>query len=202
MPFSDPQPVSSPNIRSASAADNLLLAELGRQTFLDSFGPDNTSENMAAYLAASFGPEKQAAELADPAITFLIAEVGTEAVGFARLREGQPGMGMEIVRFYSHQDWIGRGVGSALMQACLACARERGCDLLWLDVWEHNPRAQAFYRKWGFEVVGTQRFQLGDELQTDLIMQRRIGTSLTRINLKGDPNGTQPKLPRQTGADE
>ena len=146
-------PPSGPlRIRSASAADNLLLAELGRRTFLETFGPDNTPENMAAYLEASFGLEIQAAELADPATLFLIAEV----------------------RFYSRQDWIGLGVGPVLMQACLAYARSRGCDVLWLDVWERNTRAQAFYRKWGFEVVGTQAFQLGSELQTDLLMQRPI----------------------------
>jgi len=174
-------PPSGPlRIRSASAADNLLLAELGRRTFLETFGPDNTPENMAAYLEASFGLEIQAAELADPATLFLIAEVQAEAVGFARLREGPPAQGssglnpMEIVRFYSRQDWIGLGVGPVLMQACLAYARSRGCDVLWLDVWERNTRAQAFYRKWGFEVVGTQAFQLGSELQTDLLMQRPI----------------------------
>jgi diamine N-acetyltransferase len=168
------------HIRRASAADNLLLADLGRKTFLDTFGADNTPENMAAYLAASFGPEKQAAELADPDTLFLIAEIGTEAVGFARLREGPPALGssalrpMEIVRFYSRQDWIGRGVGAALMRACLDEAQERGCDRLWLDVWEHNPRAQAFYRKWGFELMGTQEFRLGEELQTDWIMERPV----------------------------
>lgn len=167
-------------VRFASPADNRLLADLGRQTFLDSFGADNTPENMAAYLAESFSPEKQAAELADPATVFLIAEIGEEPVGFARLREGPPKMGsvglrpMEIVRFYSRKEWIGRGVGPTLMQACLDWARARDCDVIWLDVWEDNPRAQTFYRKWGFEVVGTQAFLLGEELQTDLIMQRPV----------------------------
>ena len=167
-------------IRVADENDNRLLADLVRKTFLDTFGADNTPENMAAYLAASFAPEIQAAELSDPDTTFLIAEVGGEAAGFARLRQGGNGFNssafcpFEIVRFYSRQEWIGRGVGSALMQTCLELAKTLGCDLLWLDVWEHNPRAQAFYRKWGFERVGSQAFRLGDELQTDWIMQRLI----------------------------
>ena len=167
-------------IRTASQADNHLLAELGRRTFLETFGAVNSPENMAAYLAASFGPHIQAAELADPATTFLIVEAGGEALGFARLRLGAPASGasalrpLEIVRFYSRRDWIGRGLGPVLMQACLQQALALGCDLLWLDVWEHNPRAIAFYRKWGFEVTGAQAFQLGDDLQTDWIMQRRL----------------------------
>lgn len=165
-------------LRRASPADNALLAELGAQTFHDTFGPDNTPENLAAYLAASFSPEKQAAELADSVSMFWIAEVDGEAVGYARMKQGEPpaciagSRPIEIVRLYSRQAWVGRGVGPALMRACLAEARSRGCDTIWLDVWERNPRARAFYARWGFVEVGTQTFQLGDDLQNDILMQR------------------------------
>jgi diamine N-acetyltransferase len=66
------------------------------------------------------------------------------------------------------------GVGAMLMQACLDEAVKQGCDTVWLDVWEPNVRARAFYRKWGFIEVGTQLFQLGSDLQHDLILQRSI----------------------------
>jgi ribosomal protein S18 acetylase RimI-like enzyme len=169
-------------IRRATAADNLLLAELGAQTFRDTFGPDNTPENMAAYLASSFSPLRQASELADPVSSFLIAEVEGATVGYARLKEGQPleavvgPRPIEIVRLYAVKEWIGRGVGAALMRACLDEARTRGCDVIWLDVWEHNLRARAFYRKWGFSEAGTQPFKLGDDMQTDLLMRRPVNT--------------------------
>ena len=172
--------MSEISIRLATAADNGLLANLGAQTFFDSFAADNTPENMTAYLAASFSSQKQAAELADPANTFLIAETAGAVAGYARLKVGSPpecirgARPIEIVRFYSVAAWIGRGVGAALMQACLAEAARRGCDTVWLDVWERNPRAIAFYRKWGFVEAGAQTFQLGDDLQHDLLMQRPI----------------------------
>ncbi len=168
----------APVIRYATAADAELLAGLGARTFFDSFAAENTPENMSAYLASAFGPERQAAEIADPATIFLIAEIAGTAAGYARLKMGaapacingeRP---VEIVRFYACKEWIGRGVGPALMQACLDEAARRGCDYLWLDVWEQNPRAIAFYRKWGFVEAGTQTFQLGDDLQRDLLMQR------------------------------
>jgi diamine N-acetyltransferase len=168
------------NIRFATAADNVLLAEVGARTFYDTFAADNTLEDMAAYLAASFSPEKQAAELADPATVFLIAEAEGQAIGYARLKEGPPAASItgsrpiEIVRFYARQDWIGQGVGAALMKACLAQAARRGCDTIWLDVWEQNLRARAFYAKWGFVPVGTQTFQLGADLQYDLLLARPV----------------------------
>ena len=177
-------PTAAVTIRRATPADNALLAEIGARAFSDTFAADNTPENMAAYLAASFGPDRQAAELADPRGLFLIAEIEGQTAGYARLREGAlpgplPGAAsaqrpMEIVRFYALKEWIGRGVGAALMTACLAEARQRGCGALWLDVWERNPRAIAFYRRWGFADVGTQAFLLGDDRQTDILMQRNL----------------------------
>lgn len=171
---------SNIKIRYATAADNTLLAELGASTFYDTFAADNTPDNMLAYLGTSFNPEKQAAELDDPMSMFLIAEIDGIAVGFAKLKEGQPAVvavglhPIEIVRIYASKDWIGHGVGTALMKSCLKEAENRGCDTAWLSVWEYNTRAQIFYRKWGFVEAGTQIFQLGDDPQNDLLMKRPV----------------------------
>jgi ribosomal protein S18 acetylase RimI-like enzyme len=70
--------------------------------------------------------------------------------------------------------WIGRGVGAALMQAALREADARGCDAIWLDVWENNNRAIDFYRRWGFVEIGTQPFRLGNDTQRDLLMVRHV----------------------------
>lgn len=168
------------HIRYAAPEDNLLLAEFGSQAFFDSFAADNSPEDMESYLAEAFSPEKQASELVDPASVFLIAEVEGRMAGYARLKEGPspPGVSgsrpIELVRIYAGKEWIGRGVGARLMQACIAEAWRRGCDTIWLGVWERNPRAIAFYRKWGFVEVGTQTFVLGNDPQTDLVMQRPV----------------------------
>lgn len=169
------------DIRYAAPADNLLLAEIGLETFADTFALDNTPENMAAYLARSFSPEIQAGELADPRCRFLIAERGSQVVGFAKLHFGPaPAVvagrrPMEISRIYARKPWIGQGVGARLMQACLDQAQRANCDLVWLSVWQRNPRAIAFYRRWGFAEAGTAVFQLGDDPQTDWLMVRPAG---------------------------
>jgi GNAT superfamily N-acetyltransferase len=172
------------HIRHGSRADNVLLAEMGRVTFYDSFAEQNTPENMAAYLAASFSPEIQAAELDNPGSLFLIAEVNNTPAGYARLHTAPAGQllpagvtgthPVELVRIYARKEWIGKGIGAALMKACLEEAAARGHDVIWLGVWEHNPRAIHFYQKWGFRVVGSQIFQLGDDPQHDLVMQRSL----------------------------
>jgi diamine N-acetyltransferase len=169
-----------PSIRRADAEDAGLLADLGARTFSDAFAADNKPEDMAAYLAAAFSPAQQAAELADPRATFLIAEIERRAVGYAALRADDGpacvtgARPIELVRLYVAQEWLGRGVGAALMRECVGVARASGHQTMWLGVWEHNRRAQAFYRKWGFQIVGEHTFQLGTDPQTDLLMERAL----------------------------
>jgi len=170
----------NPIIRCGKADDAALLADLGARTFSETFAPDNSAEDMTAYLAASFNPPQQAAELADPDCLFLIAETNSVVVGYAMLRFGNVldsvtgDTPIELVRLYVAQESLGSGVGAALMRACINEAKQRGYETLWLGVWEHNQRARAFYRKWNFHEVGTHIFQLGDDPQTDILMQRAV----------------------------
>jgi ribosomal protein S18 acetylase RimI-like enzyme len=168
------------SVRRAKPEDSLLLSRLGAETFLHSFGPDNTPEDIQLYLQKSFSPEIQARELAERTSVFLIAELASEPVGYARLLESHPPPGVagsrpiEIVRIYASPEWIGRRVGATLMQACLHEATMRQCDTIWLGVWERNQRAIAFYGKWGFAPVGSHAFLLGTDLQTDVLMARLV----------------------------
>ncbi|MFV0254162.1 MAG: GNAT family N-acetyltransferase [Beutenbergiaceae bacterium] len=51
------------------------------------------------------------------------------------------------------QEHRGQGVGSALLTAVLDHARSRGDSAVQLSVIDSNPRAEALYRRTGFEVV-------------------------------------------------
>jgi hypothetical protein len=77
------------SIRPANIDNASLLAELGARTFEETFGADNTREDIAAYLASAFNPEQPRAELAHPASTFLIAEVEGIAAGYGKLHASE-----------------------------------------------------------------------------------------------------------------
>ncbi len=171
------------SIRRANESDADLLAELGATTFYESFAAQNTPENITAYLTATFGPERQRAELADPRNTFLIAENDGVAIGYAHLRTGKTPAcvsdpkAIELVRLYVSSTFQGSGVGGRLMDACLTEARQAGHQTIWLGVWQQNTRAQAFYHRWNFSIVGEHVFQLGDDPQTDWLMERSLYTT-------------------------
>jgi ribosomal protein S18 acetylase RimI-like enzyme len=61
------------------------------------------------------------------------------------------------------------------MKEVLELVRMVGSDRIWLGVWERNERALAFYRKFGFDVVGDHLFQFGTDPQRDLVLALNVG---------------------------
>ena len=165
-------------IRRATPDDAAALANFGARTFDETFGAANRPEDVAMYLAATYGPDHQARELADPSRTYYVAEVAGQMAGYALVKwaaapasVGAP-QALEINRFYVDRAFHGAGVAHVLMATCIADGAQRGATAIWLAVWERNPRAIRFYEKCGFRDVGTQRFFVGNDAQTDRVMMR------------------------------
>ena len=116
----------------------------------------------------------------DPAwTTFLMETADRELAAFAQVSRDTelvtPAIGhAEVRRFYVDARWHGQGVAARLMETVLAEATGWGAKALVLGVWEHNPRGIAFYRKVGFHPVGQTIFDLGGDLQTDLVFRRPL----------------------------
>jgi ribosomal protein S18 acetylase RimI-like enzyme len=176
------QPMPSIKIRQAVLEDAELLTDLAYTTFWDAFHdhPKNAPHDLEAYMREAFSVEQIASELSDEKSLFLVAEIDGQLAGYAKLifESTEPEIiaewPVELSRLYSHQKYLGQGVGQTLMNACFARAKEAGRDIIWLGVWEYNPRAQRFYEKNGFRYVGKHTFLLGSDPQTDLLMQKEI----------------------------
>jgi ribosomal protein S18 acetylase RimI-like enzyme len=173
------------DVRPATRADADALSRLAAATFRDTFAGSSTPADMAHYLAEAFTPAQQAREIADPAAIVLLAEDRSDAgsvslIGYAHLVAGAAPAAVtgpaaiELKRLYVDRAWHGRGVAHLLMDAGLHAARRRGAETVWLGVWEHNPRAIAFYSKYGFTRVGQHTFVLGTDAQTDWLFARPL----------------------------
>jgi diamine N-acetyltransferase len=171
-------------IRAAREGDAAALAALAERTFRDAFAAVNAAADMDLHCARHYAPAIQEAEIADPLGATLVVERNGELIGYAQLRRRPvpvsvlngdgPTPAVEIRRFYVLHAWHGSGLAAALMDECVAQARAAGAAVLWLGVWEHNPRAMRFYDKHGFTTVGEQPFVLGKDPQRDLVMTRPL----------------------------
>lgn len=53
-------------------------------------------------------------------------------------------------------------------------AKGEGFEMLWLGVWEDNEVAIGVYEKLGFGKVGEHDFVIGEVVQRDFIMVKKI----------------------------
>lgn len=155
------------------------LQKLSITTFTETFAEVNTAENLQKYLDKSFNKEQLTAELSDENSQFFIAFLNEIPVGYAKINvntaqtEQHNLDAMELHRIYVLKEYHGKKVAQKLLEKVLQIAREKEVPQLWLGVWEENKRALQFYKNNGFTVFDQHDFWMGDDKQTDLLLQRK-----------------------------
>jgi len=168
------------DIRRANPADAEALSDFAKRSFIDAYGSSNTPAHVEAYVASAFDLDSIRSELDTDDVVYLLGRQADRLVAYVKLLTNQPidelpmAAPMQLERIYVDSGSQGGGRGAIMLGAALDVARETGSGALWLSAWEENVRAQAFYRRHGFEVVGQTHFMLGPERQEDVIMARRL----------------------------
>lgn len=169
--------------RRAVVGDASALSSFAARCFEDTFGPESKSSDMEAYLAKAFSPGVQAAEIADSAAIVILATddspLDRQFAGYAHLITRNTDI--ELKRLYLDAPWKGRGLAARFMDRIREEARQCGAERPWLTVWTQNHRAIAFYEKSGFRVSGSETFMLGEDAQTDHVMEMAVSPAITRI---------------------
>ena len=110
---------------------------------------------------------------------YLVAEDDGQLVGYAGLlapqhRNAWPGGQADVLTMAVATAHWGQGIGSALLEALLAEAAERGCAEIFLEVRVDNPRAQQLYRRHGFTEAGLRRGYYQPSGTDALVMRRPV----------------------------
>ncbi|MGV0111288.1 GNAT family N-acetyltransferase [Arthrobacter sp. CP30] len=173
------------DITTATVADAAALAVCAAVTFPLACPPDSPPEEIQRHIETQLSEERFAEVLARPGHTVLCIRQGHRVMGWSMVVLDQPSDAdvlaalsltptAELSKFYVHPDLHGSGSSSALMKATLQHAAGSGLPGIWLGVNQENARALRFYRKHGFDVVGTKRFRLGDRFEDDFIMEQAL----------------------------
>lgn len=169
-------------IRYANTSDAKHLAILAEETFRETFSSMNTVEDMDLHCQTSYSEAIQLAEILDSNMVTLVCDDGRNLIAFAQLRWPKAPNCVsannhgEIKRLYVAKSWHGKGIAQDLMTTCIKEMEKRESDVVWLGVWDRNPRAIAFYKKFGFSPVGSHVFPLGTDPQRDIIMVRPVSS--------------------------
>lgn len=162
-------------IRRATLADAELLSAISAQTFYDTFTGTCTEADMQLFLDDYFNIPQVQNELRNENDLYYLAYMDGKLAGYLRLMEDYTNLplmkqwkALELKRIYILKVFQGKGVAQLLMDHTLNYAAQNNYQVVWLGVWEHNLRAQSFYKKYGFVNSGhTHNFPIGNTPQTD-----------------------------------
>lgn len=167
-------------IKRVTVDDVTELCEISRETFKDTFGADNTSDNMKDYLDNAYSKDQLISEINTPGTTFWFLLSDEKIVGYLKLNIDQAQSdfvstdSLEVERIYIRKEYKRHGFGSTLIKYALKMTVESNKNQIWLGVWEHNEAAKKFYKKMGFKQIRDHVFQLGDDKQRDLILLKQL----------------------------
>lgn len=178
-------PESSVRVREARRDEAEVLHALAAITFPLACPPSTTDAAQAAFIEQHLSTASFERYLDDPQRLILVAESHSGLVGYAMLVHGEPADGdvaaavqhrptAELSKLYVDADQHGTGVASVLVEHALYAAVDHGAVSVWLGVNIHNARANRFYEKSGFVVVGTKGFIVGDVVENDYVRERQL----------------------------
>jgi ribosomal-protein-alanine acetyltransferase len=147
-----------PRIRAACAADLPALEALERASFTSDLLRRRNFSRLLASDRAAFLVEEEAGRIRAYALLLF----RRRAPNWARLYS-----------FAVASDQRGKGIATSLLATCEDVARVRGCIRMSLEVRRDNQRAQALYRKAGFEIVGTRPDYYEDRMEA-LRFEKRL----------------------------
>lgn len=178
--------MSALSVRRAAITDAEALSTLAAVTFPLACPPSMPAEDHRAFIAAHLTAAHFDIHLRTPGHLVDVLDDSGVLVGYSLIVCGEP-LDAEIAapltgpertgylsKFYLHPDAQGGGLAPRLMDAAIESARGSGVDGLVLGVNGENTRAQSFYRRMSFDVVGKRTFTVGQRVEHDLVMYRKL----------------------------
>jgi GNAT superfamily N-acetyltransferase len=154
-------------ILSARPSHAGILTWLGRETFIATFGYVFDDRTRNDYLERVYDRRKIENDLRDANNHFLlIRSPDAGYFGYAKLlRKTDHGitgeLPIQLDKIYLLDAYHGRGAGQALLEACVEQTRAWGGDRLWLEAWQENYKAHAFYRRNRFYRHSVTQWRIG-----------------------------------------
>ena len=152
------------------------LANLGRQTFVETFAHLYRPEDLETFLAEKYDPLAIARELTDPDLRYQVVEHEGKLVGFIKIGPlslpvtHPPSRSGEIKQLYLLQDHLSRGLGRRLMAWAFEQFSANHTTEIFLSVFSENERAIRFYQSFGFTKCGEYHYPVGEQLDLEWIM--------------------------------
>ena len=162
--------MNSPEITivKATPGDAPMLAELGKQTFVESHGPSASKVVIDEYTARHYTSAVFEALIQDGVNHIYILKAGNVVAGYSMMQlnvphpRGASPSTAKLDRLYFLKEYHDLKLGWRLLRFNIELSKKQLQNAMWLYAWKGNERAVNFYKKAGFEIIGSHDFKLTD----------------------------------------
>lgn len=156
---------AAPRIRPLVANDIDAVSALSRTVWQATYPPLISQAQIDAMLADRYNAARIQSQLNDPQQAWWGAEVNQTLTGFAHaMCENDR---IKLDKLYVHPSWQRRGIGHALLLAVQDWAAQQQIPCIWLQVNRGNTQAIAAYQQYGFHIVESRVFDIGNGFVMD-----------------------------------
>ena len=151
---------------------------VGRSTFLETFAGILDGEDVLRHCQDAHSEAAYAQLLQDGAVAYIasvdLAPIAYALLGPSSLAISSDSDDIELKRIYVLSRFQGSGVGQKLFHESQKLAVDAGASRLVLGVYSENIKAQAFYRRNGFQDCGRREFKVGARPYSDVMMAKAL----------------------------
>jgi len=162
-------------VREANEADFATIRDIAYQTWPDAYGEILSPEQLQYMLDAFYSEVALSENYTQKKHRFLLLTEDDVALGFASYEHNYQTLPVtRLHKIYLLPQSQGKGAGKLLMEAIENRAMANHSKVISLNVNRFN-KAQIFYRKHGFEIVGEEDIDIGrGYLMEDYKMEKKI----------------------------
>jgi diamine N-acetyltransferase len=154
------------SIVKAKAEDFRLLADIGKVSFRESHGKSALPADIDSYVNAKYNRDIFKQELNEPQNIYYTIYYNKQPAGYSKiiLNSQHSNIQLESVtkleRLYLLKEFYNLKIGLELFDFNIELSKQNNQTGMWLFVWKENQRAISFYKKNGFEIIGSYDFKL------------------------------------------
>ena len=167
-------------LRRAGPDDIENLAALGAATFTDTFGHLYVPEDLQHFIDTTHSKAAYAdAVNSEDQPVWVIEQAGILGAFIKLCPNGLPcdpprPDAIELSKLYASAEIRNQGIGARLLGAACNWAVDNGYSEMVLSVFSENYGGQRFYARHGFEKIGDYLFPVGQQLDQEWIMLKRL----------------------------
>jgi len=162
-------------VRQANEADFATIRDIAFKTWPEAYGEILSPDQLQYMLHAFYSDAALFENYTKKHHRFLLLLENEEALGFASYEHHYQSLPVtRLHKIYLLPQSQGKGAGKLLMETVEKRAVANGSKVISLNVNRFN-KAQIFYRKHGFEIVGEEDIDIGrGYLMEDFKMEKKI----------------------------